>query len=68
VATVLLKLPLLRHVFAWMGCVPADYHTLKELLQVASIGIVPEVGCRPITINITIAIVVITIITTVVIP
>ncbi|KAK9903270.1 hypothetical protein WJX75_001551 [Coccomyxa subellipsoidea] len=42
VATVLLKLPLLRHLYAWMGCVPADYHTIHELLQTTSVGIVPE--------------------------
>ncbi|CAL8465555.1 g5091 [Coccomyxa elongata] len=42
IATVLLKLPLLRHVYAWMGCVPADYHVMKEQLQTTSIGLVPE--------------------------
>lgn len=46
VATVLLKLPLLRHLYAWMGCVPADYHTIHELLQTTSVGIVPEVHLR----------------------
>lgn len=43
VATVLLKLPLLRHVYAWMGCVPADYYIMKEQLQTTSVGLVPEV-------------------------
>lgn len=43
VATVLLKLPLLRHIYAWMGCVPADFLTVHQLLQTISVGIVPEV-------------------------
>jgi hypothetical protein len=43
VASVLLQLPLLRHVWAWMGCVPADYGTMRELLQSTSIGLMPEV-------------------------
>ncbi|EIE22983.1 hypothetical protein COCSUDRAFT_63373 [Coccomyxa subellipsoidea C-169] len=53
VATVLLKLPLLRHVYAWMGCIPADYHTIHEQLQTTSVGLVPEgvagvfLGARP---------------------
>ena len=42
-ATVLLKLPLLRHIYAWMGCVPADYHAMRDTLKHASVGVVPEV-------------------------
>ncbi len=42
----LLRLPTLRHVWAWMGCVPADYKPVRALLQTTSVGLVPEVsGC-----------------------
>lgn len=48
-ATVLLRLPLLRHVWGAMGCVPADYAPVRTLLASTSVGLVPEVcaytGC-----------------------
>ena len=42
-ASVLLALPLLKHIWAWMGCGPADYAPTKALLQHTSVGLAPEV-------------------------
>ncbi|CAL8461777.1 g1308 [Coccomyxa elongata] len=42
VASVLLRLPFVRHLFAWIGAHPADKHTLAALLQRTSVGMQPE--------------------------
>ena len=42
VATVLLKVPLYKHVFAWLGCHPADKPVMLDLLKRNSVGVIVE--------------------------
>ncbi|BDA41498.1 hypothetical protein COCOBI_02-2790 [Coccomyxa sp. Obi] len=42
VASVLLRLPFIRHLFFWIGAHPADKQTLAALLQRTSVGMQPE--------------------------
>ncbi|KAK9918066.1 hypothetical protein WJX75_000903 [Coccomyxa subellipsoidea] len=42
VATVLLQIPFFKHMFAWMGCKPADKPVTMRLLKNASVGIIVE--------------------------
>ncbi|CAK0785740.1 hypothetical protein CVIRNUC_008951 [Coccomyxa viridis] len=42
VASVLLQLPYFKHVFAFMGCRPADKPVILKTLKTASIGIIVE--------------------------
>lgn len=42
VATVLLRVPLYKHVFAWLGCHPADKPVMLDLLKENSVGVIVE--------------------------
>ena len=42
----LLRLPVLRHVWAWMGCFEANFKPVRALLETTSVGLVPEVRGR----------------------
>ena len=43
VATVLMRVPLYKHVFAWMGCCPADRPRMMDLLAAGtSVGVIVE--------------------------
>lgn len=42
VADVLLKLPIYKHLFAWIGCHSADAKTVRRLLKDRSVAICPE--------------------------
>lgn len=43
VATVLMRVPLYKHIFAWMGCVPADKPKLMTLLSAGTnVGVIVE--------------------------
>lgn len=43
IASVLFHLPVLRHVYAWMGCIPADRGSIEAALRSGrSVGLVPE--------------------------
>ena len=42
VATVLLRVPLYKHVFAWLGCHPADKPVMLDLLRENSVGVIVE--------------------------
>eukprot|EP00884_Botryococcus_braunii_P015866 jgi/Botrbrau1/2963/Bobra.0026s0031.1 len=42
IADVLLKLPLFKLIFQWMGCVSAEKEALLKLLKRESLGIIPE--------------------------
>ena len=42
VATVLLKVPFYKHIFAWLGCHPADKPVMLDLLRQNSVGVIVE--------------------------
>ncbi|KAK9908698.1 hypothetical protein WJX75_001591 [Coccomyxa subellipsoidea] len=42
VASIMLQLPFIRHMFAWIGAHPADRETLAALLKRTSVGMQPE--------------------------
>ncbi len=43
IATVLFHLPLLRHIYAWFGCIPADRASIEAALASGKcVGLVPE--------------------------
>ncbi|KAK9827733.1 hypothetical protein WJX81_007274 [Elliptochloris bilobata] len=42
VATVLLQLPYIKHMFGWMGCYSADKPVMLKLLKTQSVGVIVE--------------------------
>lgn len=42
IASVLLQLPLAKHMFGWMNCYPADRKVVMRLLKYSSVGLIPE--------------------------
>ncbi|KAK9864727.1 hypothetical protein WJX84_010606 [Apatococcus fuscideae] len=42
IASVFFSLPILKHYYAWMGCIPVDKHVLMQCLEHHSLGQIPE--------------------------
>jgi hypothetical protein len=43
VASILFRLPVVKHLFTWMGCLPADRHAMLGALRAGcSLGVMPE--------------------------
>lgn len=48
VASILFCLPVVKHFFTWMGCLPCDKrHMMGALTDGTSLGVMPEARCVP---------------------